>query len=177
MKPSPRIEPEFSRPLTADSIGSQTQRREIVAEASERKALANRFGLVSLDGLSASLELRRQGDVIRLAGHLVGDVVQSCVVSLAPVPAHIETDFEASYGPGASEPELDIDPIAGDAPEPLVGGRIDLGETVAQQLAVVLDPYPRAPGAALPSGNFGEPGEETGAKQPFAALAALKKRP
>jgi hypothetical protein len=44
-------------------------------------------------------------------------------------------------------------------------------------LAVVLDPYPRAPGAALPSRDFGEPGEETGTKRPFAALAAMKKRP
>jgi len=42
---------------------------------------------------------------------------------------------------------------------------------VAQQLAVSLDPYPRAPGAALPAGL-----EPSGEGNPFAALAALKKR-
>jgi hypothetical protein len=58
-----------------------------------------------------------------------------------------------------------------------VDGRIDLGEAVAQQLAIALDPYPRAPGAGLgPDGFTAGPGNTAG-KQPFAALAALKKRP
>jgi uncharacterized metal-binding protein YceD (DUF177 family) len=177
MGPTPRIQPEFARPIAADSVGSQTQHREIVADAAERAALARRFGLLSLDRLSATLELRRQaGEVIRLTGRLIGDVVQSCVVSLAPVPAHIEADFEASYA-AAELPAVDLDPLDHDVPEPLIDGEIDLGEAVAQQLAIVLDPYPRAPGAALPAGDFAGAGEQTGKKRPFAVLETLKKRP
>jgi hypothetical protein len=41
-----------------------------------------------------------------------------------------------------------IDPLA-DEPEPLEGDRIDLGEIVAEELALAIDPYPRAPGAEL----------------------------
>ncbi len=174
---------EFSRPVAADTISSNPQHREISAEAPERDALARRFGLVRLDKLTAVLDLQRQaGEVIHVSGHLSADAVQRCVVSLAPVPAHIETDFEVSYGGAAAQgDEGDIDPIGIDAPEPLVEGRIDLGEALAQQLAVALDPYPRAPGASLGPDGFtvGPAGAtgEGGGKQPFAVLAALKKRP
>ncbi len=170
--------PEFSRPVAADSVSNHVQRREITAEPAERKALAQRFGLISLDALGAVLELHRQaGDVIHVSGHLSADVVQSCVVSLVPVPAHIETDFELGYGGAEVEPdEGDIEPFGVDAPEPVIDGQIDLGEAVAQQLAIALDPYPRAPGAVLGPEGFTAGRAETGGKQPFAALAALKKR-
>jgi uncharacterized metal-binding protein YceD (DUF177 family) len=176
---------EFSRPVAADAIGPQRQVREISADAEERRQLARRFGLLSLDRLEATVELRRHaGDVIRLTGRLAADVVQSCVVSLAPVPAHIEADFETSYSAAAAEsPEVDLDPLGEDAPEPLVGGGIDLGEAVAQQLAVALDPYPRAPGVVWNPPD--EAGEESGearsgearGRRPFAGLAALQGRP
>jgi hypothetical protein len=37
--------------------------------------------------------------------------------------------------------------------EPFEGDAIDIGEAVAQQLALALDPYPRAPGASLEGGG------------------------
>jgi uncharacterized metal-binding protein YceD (DUF177 family) len=177
-----RSTPEFSRPVAADTISNNPQHREIAAEAGEREALAQRFGLLSLDKLTAVLDLQRQaGDVIHVSGHLSAEAVQRCVISLVPVPVHLETDLEVSFGGAAAQPdEGDIDPVGIDAPEPLVEGRIDLGEAVAQQFAVALDPYPRAPGASLgPEGFTLGPSEgagEGGGKQPFAALAALKKR-
>ncbi len=177
---SPRITPEFSRPVAADSIGSQGQRRDIVAEPAERDALARRFGLLSLDRLSATLELHRHAvEIVGLSGYLIADAVQSCVVSLAPVPVHIESEIDVSYSAAAAEgADVELDPLGPDAPEPLINGEIDLGETVAQQLAVALDPYPRAPGVAhLAPGDIGATGGETGEKRPFAALAALKRRP
>jgi uncharacterized metal-binding protein YceD (DUF177 family) len=172
-------EPEFSRLIAAETVSNHPQRREIAAEPGERQALARRFGLLSLDKLAASLELHRQaGEVIRIHGHLVADVVQSCVVTLAPVPAHLETEFELSYGASADEEEAGVlDPIGPDAPEPLVEGQIDLGEALAQQLAVALDPYPRAPGASLALERFTAEAGKTPGKQPFAALAEFKKRP
>ena len=119
--------------------------------------------------------------MIHVSGHLSADAVQRCVVSLVPIPAHIETDFEVSYsGAAAQADEGDFDPVGIDTPEPLIDGRIDLGEAVAQQLAIALDPYPRAPGASLDPEGFsvgsGDGIGEVGGKQPFAALAALKKQ-
>jgi uncharacterized metal-binding protein YceD (DUF177 family) len=179
MTESLRVPVEFSRPVAADAIGPQPQVRRISAAPEERRQLAERFGLLGLDNLSADLELSRHaGDIVRLSGRLEADVVQSCVVTLVPVPAHIETDFEVSYSQTAADAiEIDLDPLAEEGPEPLIGGEIDLGEAVAQQLAVALDPYPRAPGAAWPQADSGDGDVGAGSvRRPFAALEALKKR-
>jgi hypothetical protein len=168
---------EFSRPVAADGIGAQRQVREISADAQERRQLAQRLGLLSLDRLDATLELKRHaGDVIQATGRFSADVIQSCVVSLAPVPAHLEADFELSYSAMVDEsPKIELDPLAEDPPEPLVGGVLDLGEAVVQQLAVSLDPYPRAPGAALPGPeSAGSGGADGAARNAFAELAALR---
>ena len=68
------------------------------------------------------------------------------------------------------EEEVVIDPEADDPPEPLGDGLVDVGEIVTQQLALALDPYPRAPGSELPA----EAAPATPAESPFRALAALK---
>jgi hypothetical protein len=49
-------------------------------------------------------------------------------------------------------------------------GIVDLGEAAAEQLALALDPYPRAPGAELPEIEM-EPEPHQ-----FASLDALKRR-
>ena len=64
--------------------------------------------------------------------------------------------------------EVGCQPEAEGPPEPVGPQGIDLGEAVAQQLAIALDPYPRAPGAALPE-------EPRAAGGPFAALKSLKR--
>ncbi len=51
---------------------------------------------------------------------------------------------------GAAEPDKTVMvDLESDAAEPFDGDAIDIGEAVAQQLALALDPYPRAPGVSL----------------------------
>jgi len=118
------------------------------------------------------------GGVVGLAGRLVAELVQSCVVSLAPVPAAIDEEIEARFIADhpvdrrhtAEDIELEED----DPPEVAPGGRIDLGELTVAQLALVLDPYPRAPGVHFDAAEWGEAPSGKGSS-PFAALAGLKK--
>ena len=57
--------------------------------------------------------------------------------------------------------------------EEIEGNAIDLGEMVAQCLALELDPYPRKPGIEyVPEA---EKLQDSGAESPFAALAQLKR--
>ena len=56
-------------------------------------------------------------------------------------------------------------------PEPLVGGKLDLGAIATEFLLLGIDPYPRKAGAEL-----GPIRADDGSAQPFAALEALKKR-
>jgi uncharacterized metal-binding protein YceD (DUF177 family) len=90
-----------------------------------------------------------------LEGRLEAVVTQACVVSLAPVPATLAVDFRRLFVAAAALPaarEVVVDPLA-DEPEPLPGRAIDLGEIVAEELALALDPYPRAAGCAAAAGE------------------------
>jgi len=166
---------EFSRQISADQIGVQETTREIAANPSERAKLAERFGLLGLDRLSAVLQLKRgRGGAVQIRGRFTADVTQACVVTLEPVPAHLEQDFTASFAPGGAADAGEIVVALDDAepPEEIVDGRIDIGEAVVQQFAVALDPYPRSPAAAEAAASGG--GEDDGRTGPFAALASLQ---
>ena len=110
-------------------------------------------------------------------------MVQSCVVTLAPVRSEITEEIDVEFGGGAgTEKEIDLSDEAAEPPEPLEGDRIDLGELVAQHLSVAIDPYPRAPGANLEKASYeagggqeeneGEPAGSQGG--PFAVLQQLR---
>lgn len=179
MVDDPVVTPEFSRPILVDQIGSGELARDIEATPAERAALAERLGLRALDSLTASLRLRRlPGGLIRLSGRFEADVVQTCVVTLEPVASRCSEALSMLFGGAeraAPAAEIEVESLGEDEPEPIVGGCIDLGEAVVQQLAVSLDPYPRAPGARVPAALSGEDEEEKAGRGAFAALAGLKK--
>jgi len=177
MTKNPVPQAEFSRPIAADQIGPQETEREIAANAVERARLAERFGLLALDTLTATLSLKRgRGGLIQVRGRFEAEVVQACVVTLEPVRARLRESFTVAFGTGSTATSGEV--VIGleeDPPEELIEGRIDLGETVVQQLAVALDPYPHAPGAGerCTAPDQREAGAEKTAS-PFAALARLR---
>jgi len=164
---------EFPRPVALDRATVAPHFREIVATEAERAALARRLGLVALDRLSARLSWRREASgIICLEGELEAEVAQSCVVTLEPVAARVADRFMRHFVQGdvPAEDEVVIDPEADDPAEPLGDGLVDAGEIVTQQLALALDPYPRAPDSELPA----EATRATPAESPFQVLSALK---
>jgi hypothetical protein len=173
--------PEFSRPVAIDAVSDRPLVKELAANAEERAALARRFGLVSLDRFEASLELRleRGLSAIRVRGRFEADLVQSCVVTLAPVPARLVETVDLLYSPGGREEshgeEVLIDVDQQDPPETIGPGGLDLGEALAQQLAVALDPYPRAEGADVAALEWSASADAEADKGPFAVLAQLRR--
>jgi len=163
--------PEFSRPVLLARIGPTPFQQEISASEQERAALAGRLDLLSLDRLSARVELARRGsEMILLRASFEAEFMQACVVTLDPVPGAASEQFSLLYGP----PELEETSagVVGDtvAFEPLLGDAIDIGEAVAQELSLVLPTFPRCPEAGVPD----TPG--TADSSPFAGLAALLDR-
>lgn len=173
---------EFSRPIALDRISTTQHREEISATGKERAALAERFGLLSLDSLTASFTLKRaRRDLVRVKGRVSADLVQACVVTLDPVPARIDERFEVDFVEGAQPvvADLDLDVEGAEAPEPALDGWIDLGELAAEQLGLAIDPYPRKLDAALPAEWAAEAAVETAQAarpNPFAALENLKSK-
>lgn len=173
--------PELSLVIEVDALPAEGETVTILADAAQRRALAARFGILAIDMLHADVVLKpgKKSDVV-VGVALSADVVQSCVVSLEPVHQHIEDRFEVVFSPDVEEPTLpetvDFDDPAVQAllelPEPLIDGRIDIGELVAEGVALGLDPYPRQEGVTL---DFDAP-ETQERDNPFAKLAGLKDR-
>jgi uncharacterized metal-binding protein YceD (DUF177 family) len=175
----------FSREIEAASVSARTNERQIEATPAEREALAEILDLQSIDRLVARLSLRRlSSGLIEVKGSLESEVVQSCVVTLEPVPAKVTESFRLTFGDAQPEPdltEIDIDFEDSDPPEPILDGKIDLGVIIAEQLSLGLDLYPRKAGAELPQ-EFGltesDPVvdlELAGRRKPFLGLDKLKK--
>ena len=178
-----RPAPEFSRAVPVQSLEDSETVIDIEADADERAALARRFGLLALDSLTAKVGLTpADGGLVRVHGALAAEVTQACVITLEPVTARVEASFERLYGADAPEEEAGLiaDADTEESPEPFTDGAVDVGEAVAEQLALELDPFPRAPGAAFDgfsSGSKSAGGDDTGDGGSFAVLARLKEKP
>ena len=147
---------------------------EIKASPEECHALAQRFGLVRVKHLSARITLTRDGTTVRAAGQLNADIVQSCAISAEDLPVRIHEPVALHFVPAGSVPttdaEVELDAELLDQIE-MDGHQFDLGEALAQGLALAIDPYAEGPGAEEARHQSGmlEPGDVG----PFAALKKL----
>lgn len=142
--------PEFSRMV--DLRGITDAPVELSANPAECAALAERFGLVAIERLTAHLRLVPKGRDVAVSGQLSAAVIQSCAVSGDDLPAAISEDIAIRFVPLATleageedeEVELsaeDLDVIG------YAGTSFDLGEAVAQSLALAIDPFAVGPDA------------------------------
>lgn len=186
MAPSDDMVPEFSVVVTLDSIGDEPRRFELTADNDQRAALSRRFGIVSIERFSASLVLSwiKPGKVLSVKGRISADVTQSCVITLDPVTARIDDEIDIVF---SRYPEQTADIVDPNEVETIEGENIDVGEIVAEELSLALDPYPRrpdidpaslelGPGARLVSEEAAAEDARNSAKKnnPFEVLAALK---
>ncbi|HVZ29321.1 MAG TPA: YceD family protein [Asticcacaulis sp.] len=151
----------------------------LTADAEHRQAIADSFGMISLDALSAHVVTRAVSGpkpLVRVHLELTGQVTQECGVTLEPfshtisaaldldcIQAADVTDEVAAVG----EAELSLDDL--DEPDVIENGQIDLGQYIIEALGEAYDPFARKPGAV-----FEEPETER-EPSPFAALAKLKR--
>ena len=146
----------------------------IVVEATtaELGPVARRLGIPALRSLRCSWTLRsRRGTGQWDAdGSLQAVLTRECVVTLDPFETEFSDAFAVRFVPEEDLPD-EINP---DAPDeiPFDGRAIDLGEATVEQLALALDPFPRAPGAVLPEGAEDPAGEGS----PFAVLRGRSRR-
>lgn len=176
----------FSRPVSVDSVGDKGLKLSLNASPEECAMLAEQDGLAGLRDFSVEGELIRRGrDRLVARGVVRAIVTQTCVVTLDPFETAIEEAFEVEFAPEAeaeaayqaamAELEAATDKAAflaeqPDPPDPIIGGKVDVGALASEFLALGLDPYPRKPGA-----EFAAVIEDEGTEKPFAALAQLKK--
>ena len=167
---------QFAHQLRIDQI-RDGDRLELSADEGERAAIAGRLGLPSIKCLNAKVTLSRSGEAIRADGRLTAALDQSCVVTGDPVAAHVDEPFAIQFvaEPKTGEPDQEIELGEADCDTVFYdGAMIDLGEALADTLALSLDPYPRSAGADAALKEAGVMSEEEAS--PFAVLAKLKLR-
>jgi len=174
--------PPFHRYYKAFDLPTKTPRRlSLDATPDECADIAAALDLKDVKSLAVKAEIAPAGEgVWRVHGRVMAKIVQSCVVTLAPVKSTMDEPFDRIFSRYAEEDtaiDIDIEYDEDDPPDPL-GEGIDLGAVAIEALSLGLEPYPRAPGAAFETVSATPPGAEPlspEATKPFAGLASLKK--
>lgn len=166
-------------------LGNAGDEVRFAASADDLARIAAWAGIPSLEKLEARVEIKKLGPArFGLTFHLAADVTQSCVVTLEPVPSHMDHSFsrelvfvgQTRHRPdetgtrGKSESETVLDAGEEEGPEEIQSLHIDLAAPVLEEFALSLDPYPRRPGVEFSPQN--EPSEPK--QSPFAVLKGHK---
>lgn len=169
------------RHLATTEVPGDGRHVTIRLDEADRAALAAFADCQSVGAFNAELDVKPWGKTgFRVTGRVVADVVQSCVVTLEPVPSHIDEEVEVKLAPIEDEErympsvnaegEIVVD-LDEDLPDFFENGTIDVGALAVEFFMLGLDPYPRKPGvefAPLPDPDKAE-------LSPFAKLAVLKR--
>lgn len=172
----------LTQPYNLSRLGNAGDTVTFAADADQRQAIAQWSGVLAIDGFSASVALRKLAPTrFGLDFTVTADVQQACVVSLEPVPAHLETRFHRELefvGPARRKPEkpaesgsdLVLDAGEEEGPEEIESLHFDLAGPVLEEYVLALEPYPRRPGVAFDPQSDASDRPES----PFAVLKGLK---
>lgn len=170
--------PEFSRMVDRRALTIHPLRLEATAE--ECAALARRFALVAVQRLTAEVVLEASGEVVRGSGRLAAAIIQPCAVSGEELPVTLDAPLSFRFVPEAAlapaTPDEEIELAAGELDDlPYSGTAFDLGEAVAQELGLAIDPFLTGPDADTARREAGILAEDAPRGALAEALAALKK--
>ncbi len=158
---------EFSRPLQVDRVPALGCHERIAADEKECVALAKRLDLPKIHSLGGLLKaVPWRGGGLKITGTLNARVDQVSVISLEIFTSDVEFAVERYFlSPRAGNPadEEDVDVIE--------NGSVDLGEILAETMALELDPYPREAGEVF---YDVEEQPEPEKVSPFTALSKLR---
>lgn len=161
----------YSEPLRLHHIGAGVQRR-LKPDADAIKRIVRALDLQALEMFEVDINLVPTVSGWRLDGRVMADAVQTCGLTLEPLPVRIDRKFsvqmvEATEHEADENAEIDLE-LDDDSADQIEGGSLDLGQYAVEQLALSLDPFPRKPGAV-----FEQP-PEPGEISPFAVLKGLR---
>jgi hypothetical protein len=182
-------ESPWSIPVRIETVPEEGAHFDLAADDNVRATIAALARLQALYRLQASFDVTRRGRGLHVVGEISGRVGQACVVTLEPVENEIREVVDLVFAPDVGRPRSGFatedrdsqalgseemaagDLSAGEPPEELVDGTVDLGALAVEFLLLGIDPYPRKPGVVFQATSTGE-----ASSHPFAALAKLKEK-
>ena len=131
--------------VAVDSVGSAPREVVLQPDAAARGALAARLGVPALPALTCRFHLHRdRADRLLASCVLEGRIVQLDVDTLEEFETTLHETAALRFVPHAAlsdtiDPDDPVDEVG------YSGGTVDLDEAMEEQLALSLNPYPRAP--------------------------------
>jgi len=174
---NPMQPPPLSIIYDLSDLSSAGAELSVVATPGQRARLAEWADVKSVGSFEANITLKRHpGARFEYRAALSADVVQSCVVTLEPMPAHLSLEVERSLHLTKLPPNASIEPeelsIGSDeGPEEIQDLHYDVAAPLLEEFSLAIEPYPRAPGV-----SFEAPQEKDPPESPFAVLKALKSK-
>lgn len=175
-------------PVSVQRLSAKGVIVKIDADAKECEALAGDYDLTEVKNFKAEFLVSPwKKDGVRVRGKVTADIIQSCIVTLEPIDAHVDEDVDTVFVPENSRlarPSLDesgemlVAAEGPDAPEVFSGDMIDIGAVAEEFFSLAIDPYPRKPGVSIetivdPAGAD----DDEKPVNPFAKLADWKQKP
>lgn len=184
------MEAEWSHFFDIQNLKGGKQRLSIGANDTQRQDLSRRFGILSIESLTADITIQNnKGNAsVKTTGKFQASITQECGITGAPVTTDLSGDIEGWFtDPDRIIPitkarrdkaikegqELQILPEHED-PEPFIDGKIDLGELVAQHMSLTIPPYPKADDADFEGDHLTAGDQDPAFDNPFAKLKDWK---
>ncbi len=172
------MQKNFSYPLIVDEITAAEKKYNLTATPDELVELAEILKVPSVKSFSAEIytKLNKKAHMLNVWGSVSAELELQSVISLENFFKCYSPEFELVYDTKAtlkSQREEEAE-LGDDLPDVIIGGQIDLGQIAIEQLALVMEDYPRKEGEVFHwESEFDE--EDDKAQNPFKILEKLKK--
>lgn len=151
------FENEFSRVIPIEKIKKIGHwKDQIKATADERKKLAERMKVQEIQACEADVNIDYENkydkNILTITGNVKATIIQNCVITDDPVSQEMIEPIHIIYQISPKEEHMKQNFVNVDAfedIEPYYENNLDIGEEVAQILALNIDPYPKKKGALL----------------------------
>ena len=169
----------FSYPLKLEDMSKNTQTYLLKASPEELEFITEIMQVPAVRSFVAkvNVELNSREHRADIWGNVEADVEQESVVSLEDFTRHYATDFALVFDTKmtlAEQMAMEIENEDAEVPDILDDGQVDLAAVAMEQLALILDDFPRKDGEVFKfESEFDE--ETTQNNNPFAVLKNLKK--
>ena len=167
---------ELSRLVNLERLYKKNLVYSLKATPSEASALAQRFGIISVNELQDEYTVEGGRTIMKgyyVVGQLQAQVVQSCVTTLKQVTEDVECRF-SFHAIDQKYQDESFNDQEDDDREFSIEDVVDLGEITAQYLSLSLNPYPRASEDLKEETDTSEDPLPSEKINPFAVLKSLK---
>lgn len=172
------MQKNFSYPLIVDDIASAEKKYKLTATPEELTELTEILKVPAVKSFSAEIytKMNKKAHMLDVWGQVSAELELQSVISLEYFTKSYTPEFSLVFDTKAtlkSQKEEEIE-INGDLPDIVIGGQIDLAQIAIEQLALVLEDYPRREGEVFQwKSEFDE--ADDAVQNPFKILEKLKK--